>query len=77
VQKHRVEAYYYYYFIIIIILKLQRQFTLLPWCCGNKPHFLFAEAWKGVGKGMLCCYYYYYLMVPVRPITQNLPDRLL
>jgi len=20
---------------------LQRQFTLLPWCCGKKPHFLF------------------------------------
>jgi len=24
-------------------LWLQRQFTLLPWCCGKKPHFLFAE----------------------------------
>jgi len=23
------------------------------WCCGKKPHFLFAEPWKGVGKGML------------------------
>ena len=22
----------------------------LPWCCGKKPHFLFAEPWKGVGK---------------------------
>jgi len=20
--------------------------TLLPWCCGKKPHFLFAEPWK-------------------------------
>jgi len=52
--------------IIIIIFKptstkpqaeklgwLQRKFTLLPWCCGKKPHFLFAEPWKGVGKGML------------------------
>ena len=39
--------------IIIIILWLQRQFTLLPWYCGKKPHFLFAEPWKGVGKGML------------------------
>jgi len=27
--------------------------TNLPWCCGKKPHFLFAEPWKGVGKG--CC----------------------
>ena len=34
-------------------LWLQRQFTLLPWCCGQKPHFLFAEPWKGVGKK--CC----------------------
>jgi len=34
-------------------LWLQRQFNLLPWCCGKKPHFLFAEPWKGVGKGML------------------------
>ena len=33
-------------------LWLQRQFTLLPWCCGKKPHFLFAEPWKGVGEGM-------------------------
>jgi len=34
-------------------LWLQRQFTLLPWCSGQKPHFLFAEPWTGVGKGML------------------------
>jgi len=27
---------------------LQRQFTLLPWCCRKKPHFLFAEPWKSV-----------------------------
>ena len=25
----------------------------LPWCCENKPHFLFTEPWKGVGKK--CC----------------------
>ena len=30
---------------------LQQQFILLPWRCGKKPHFLFAEPWKGVGKG--------------------------
>jgi len=36
---------------------LQRQFTLLLWCCGKKPHFLFAEPWKGVGKGMLSPWY--------------------
>ena len=41
-------------------LWLQRQFTLLPWCCGKKPHFLFAEPWKGVGKGV-CCYCHYHL----------------
>ena len=34
------------------------------WCCGKKPHFPFAEPWKGVGKGMLSLgclprYYYY------------------
>ena len=23
---------------------------LLPWCCGKKPHFLFAEPWKGVNR---------------------------
>jgi len=34
-------------------LWFQRQFTLLPWCSGQKPHFLFAEPWTGVGKGML------------------------
>ena len=33
-------------------LWLQRQFTLLPWCRGKIPHLLFAEPWKGVGKGM-------------------------
>jgi len=27
--------------------------TLFPWCCGKKPHCLFAEPWKGVGKK--CC----------------------
>ena len=40
---------------------LQRQFTLLPWCCGKKPHFLFAEPWKGVGKGMLSPWYFLWL----------------
>jgi len=29
---------------------LQRQFTLLPWCCGKTPQFFFAEPWKGVGN---------------------------
>jgi len=32
-------------------LWLQRQFTLLPWCGGKKPPFVFAELWKVVGKG--------------------------
>ena len=32
--------------------------TLLSWCCGKKPHFLFAEPWKGVGKGMLSAGYH-------------------
>jgi len=43
----------------------------------KETSFPLCRAMEGVGKGMLCCYYYYYLMVPVRPITQNLPDRLL
>jgi len=36
---------------------LQRQFTLLLWCCGKKPHFLFAEPWKGIGKLLLLLLY--------------------
>ena len=31
-------------------LWLQQQFTLLPWCCGKKPHFLFAETGKALEK---------------------------
>ena len=38
----------------VVIIIMQRQFTLLPWCCGKKPHFIFAEPWKGVEN-----YYYY------------------
>jgi len=39
-------------------LWLQRHFTLWPWCCGKKPHFLFAEPLKSD-------YYYYYYLPPV------------
>jgi len=53
-------------FIIIIITKpqagklgytykimLATAIYSLPWCCGKKPNFLFAEPWKSVGKGIL------------------------
>ena len=60
--------YYYYYFTFCkptstkpqagklgwhTKLWLQRQFTLSPWCCGKKPHFLFGQPWKGAEKGMM------------------------
>jgi len=63
------EGNYYYYIIIIIIYtpahqdKATGKKTRLDiqnygcngnlLCCGKKPHFLSAEPWKGVGKGML------------------------
>jgi len=35
---------------------LQQQFTLLPWCCGKKLHFLFAQPWKG---DIIIIHYYF------------------
>ena len=53
------KSVYYYYYARHTKLWLQRQFTLLPWCCGKKPHFLFAEPWKGGLVLHIFCYYYY------------------
>ena len=38
-----------YTYKIMVVMAI----TLLPWCCGKKLHFLFAEPRKGVGKE--CC----------------------
>jgi len=67
---HPSGSYYYYYYLAhqhkaagrktrldIQNYGLQRQFTLLLWCCGKKPHFLFAEPWKGIGKLLLLLLY--------------------
>jgi len=67
---HPSGSHYYYYYLAhqhkaagrktrpdIQNYGLQRQFTLLLWCCGKKPHFLFAEPWKGIGKLLLLLLY--------------------
>jgi len=37
----------------MVVMVATAIYSVLPWCCGKKPHFLFADPWKGVGKGML------------------------
>jgi len=38
--------------------------TNLPWCCGKKPDFLFAELWKGD-------YYYFLALIFYIPSRVN------
>ena len=55
--------------IIIIILWLQRQFTLLAWCCGKKPHSSLQSHKKALEKE--CC------LLGVFRDSGDTPDNLL